>query len=396
MAVIQSGIDPTILTIDPDSKAARVSLYNLDGNLITLAKDHILPEDFSSIRLTDGYTFYKATTPDDTQPISVISLPLPTNASTETTLIDILADTNKIPNNPSKEHITADSSHAVRLTDGTTFYQATSPSDTQPISAISLPLPTGAATESTLVSILADTSNIPVNPSQEHIAANSFHSTRLTDGTAFYKATTPLDTQPVSVISGGNSLAIDAVSNAARITQYKTDGSLLNKEYLGSYITRIEIIPTTLTAGTTYFTMRNLGSKRAFIRSIEFKIGFSGTAAASRTLYEIERFSSATPTGGTPLTATKVDNTYPASSITDIRFSPGGLTTAGVAFEISFHLIGNSNQLTADGFQDISFIKNGEYSQFVLAINEGLAIRANTAVVLGSYLVGSIYWDERV
>lgn len=54
-----------------------------------------------------------------------------------------------------------------------TFWQAT-----QPISAASLPLPSGA--------------------SQEHTAANSPHSVRLTDGTSFYKATTPSDTQSVS------------------------------------------------------------------------------------------------------------------------------------------------------------------------------------------------------
>src|SRR5581483_8626977 len=47
-----------------------------------------------------------------------------------------------------------------------------------PVSASSLPLPSGAA--------------------QEHTAANSPHSVRLTDGSSFYKPTTPSDTQPVS------------------------------------------------------------------------------------------------------------------------------------------------------------------------------------------------------
>jgi hypothetical protein len=47
------------------------------------------------------------------------------------------------------------------------------------VSATSLPLPTAA--------------------SQEHVAAASPHAARLSDGAAFYKATTPSDTQPVSV-----------------------------------------------------------------------------------------------------------------------------------------------------------------------------------------------------
>lgn len=42
---------------------------------------------------------------------------------------------------------------AVRLTDGTAFYKGTTPTDTQPISATSLPLPTGAATEASLATI---------------------------------------------------------------------------------------------------------------------------------------------------------------------------------------------------------------------------------------------------
>lgn len=69
-----------------------------------------------------------------------------------------------------------------------TFWQTTQPISgsvsvsnlpaTQPISAASLPLPTGAATD--------------------RATAVAPYASRLTDGTAFYKATTPADTQPVS------------------------------------------------------------------------------------------------------------------------------------------------------------------------------------------------------
>lgn len=43
-----------------------------------------------------------------------------------------------------------------RLSDGTTFYKATTPSDTQPISAAALPLPTGAATAANQDGIVKD------------------------------------------------------------------------------------------------------------------------------------------------------------------------------------------------------------------------------------------------
>jgi hypothetical protein len=63
-----------------------------------------------------------------TQPVSAVSLPLPTGASTETTLASVLTEL----------QLKAD------LT------------ETQPVSAASLPLPTGAATETTLGSLLTE------------------------------------------------------------------------------------------------------------------------------------------------------------------------------------------------------------------------------------------------
>lgn len=355
MAIIQSGADSTVLTIDTASQAARVSIYDAYGNSISLPADHTISTSPSSVRLSDGTNFYKSTTPADTQPISAVSLPLPTNAA--------------------QEHVAANSPNSVRLTDGTSFYKSTTPSDTQPISAVSLPLPSGA--------------------SQDHITSTNYNSARLTDGTNFYKPTTPSDIQPTSVTSGGNSLAIDSSSLAARVTQYKTDGTLFFQEYSGSYSAFIQIIPSTLTAGTTYWAMRNLGTQTVFIRRIELKMGFAGTVAASRSVYEIERFNTATPSGGTAITITKMNNNYPTSSVLDIRFAPGGLTTTGVVFESPFHQVAHTNQLNVDTAQDLDFVGNGEHAEFVLAVNEGLAIRSTTAIVSGSYLVGSIFWDER-
>jgi hypothetical protein len=73
-----------------------------------------------------------------TQPISAVSLPLPTGAS--------------------QEHSTAANPESARLSDGAAFYKATTPADTQPVSAASLPLPTGAATQATLATIQTQTS----------------------------------------------------------------------------------------------------------------------------------------------------------------------------------------------------------------------------------------------
>lgn len=92
-----------------------------------------------------------------TQPVSAAALPLPAGAATaakqDTEITSLASIDGKLPATVAAEHVTAGSPHANRLSDGTAFYKATTPSDTQPVSAVSLPLPSGAATESTVQAI---------------------------------------------------------------------------------------------------------------------------------------------------------------------------------------------------------------------------------------------------
>lgn len=89
-------------------------------------------------------------------PFSAASLPLPTGAATEATLSSRASESTlasidaKVPAFPSTDRTTAAAPFSARLSDGAAFYKATTPSDTQPISAAALPLPAGAATEATL------------------------------------------------------------------------------------------------------------------------------------------------------------------------------------------------------------------------------------------------------
>lgn len=100
--------------------------------------DHTLPDDPGSVRLSDGTAFYKPTTPQDTQPVSLAAQPLPTGAATEATAAAIKAGTDKIPAAPSQEHTTATSPHAVRLSNGAGFIAPTTPADTQLVQAPAL------------------------------------------------------------------------------------------------------------------------------------------------------------------------------------------------------------------------------------------------------------------
>lgn len=72
-----------------------------------------------------------------TQPVSVVALPLPTNAATETTLALLLAEL------------------AQKLEPGGSVNVSNFPA-TQPVSAAVLPLPTNAATETTVAAILSE------------------------------------------------------------------------------------------------------------------------------------------------------------------------------------------------------------------------------------------------
>lgn len=105
-----------------------------------------------------------------------------------------------------------------------------------PVTAASLPLPTGAATETTVAAINASlnvalstraseatlatraTEATLATRAAEHTTAASPHSARLSDGAAFYKATTPADTQPTSNAAAsqvdGHSASIGATTDA--------------------------------------------------------------------------------------------------------------------------------------------------------------------------------------
>jgi len=95
-----------------------------------------IASDQSSIPVTG--TFFQAT-----QPVSAASLPLPAGASTETTLAAL---NTKVPANltVTATRLLTDGSGVTQPVSGT-FFQGT-----QPVSAASLPLPAGAATETTL------------------------------------------------------------------------------------------------------------------------------------------------------------------------------------------------------------------------------------------------------
>lgn len=101
-----------------------------------------------------------------TQPISAASLPLPTGAATEATLASINTNSSNLDVLLSTRASELTLSGVKTQTDKLTFVASRLLIDgsgvTQPISALSLPLPTGAATETTLSAVLTNTNNLDV------------------------------------------------------------------------------------------------------------------------------------------------------------------------------------------------------------------------------------------
>jgi hypothetical protein len=214
-----------------------------------------------------------------TTAITAASLPLPTGAASEATLAGIKAGTDKIPSSPATDRTTAGGPSSVRLSDGSAFYKPTTPSDTQPISASSLPLPTGAATsaaqtdgsqktqlvnganaagvngsgqvaiqnepnidaalstratESTLAGVKTGTDRIPSSPATDRTTAASPFSVRLSDGSAFFdprsiRALTSSDVVTVAntgfVANAGTNLNTSALAleSGGNLAAIKTD-----------------------------------------------------------------------------------------------------------------------------------------------------------------------------
>lgn len=156
------------------------------------------------------------------------------------------------------------------------------------------------------------------------------------------------------------------------------------------FVAQIDLVPaTTLATGTVYFALR-AGARSIFIRRFDLQMGFTGTAAASRSSYEIVRFTAGTPSGGTAVAPAKKISTSAASGAT-ILAAPAGLTMTGATFDAGpVHRVASANQLAVSTTQDVVFT-----DELVLAPGEGIVVRANGAIVAGSFLTGSLGWYER-
>lgn len=150
---------------------------------------------------------------------------------------------------------------------------------------------------------------------------------------------------------------------------------------------------TTTAANTTVWAMRNASGspKQVVIEKIQLSMAFDAGTPLGRSLqrYEVRRFNTATPTGGTALTPVQMDLLAPATVVTDARAVDTGLSVTSVVFDNSFFVI----SCPATDATVVQYVRTG--IPMKLAAGEGLAIRLNVAAVAGQSICGEVTWSER-
>jgi hypothetical protein len=148
----------------------------------------------------------------------------------------------------------------------------------------------------------------------------------------------------------------------------------------------VQAIPSgTLTAGTTYWALTNTGTDPVYLTKLDLQLFFTGTDAASASLLTLVRTHTAAPTGGTSVSVAP-PVLGPATPSVDLRHAPGGLTTGSVTFGTVVGNVGISNRLTTNIARVIDFANR----PIKLAQNDGICIRANGTVVAGIHCIGSV------
>lgn len=160
------------------------------------------------------------------------------------------------------------------------------------------------------------------------------------------------------------------------------------------YSIPVNIRQTASTAsGATVLSIRNSATSTVtiFIERIELLLAFDSATPSTRSTqrYDLVRFSTATPTGGTSISVAQMYSGDVSTQVTDARFLDTGLTITGVVFNPPFVTIG----CPATDATTTKYTREGV--ALLLGIGEGFCIKLNGAAIIGQSLTGEIVWSER-
>jgi hypothetical protein len=190
-------------------------------------------------------------------------------------------------------------------------------------------------------------------------------------------------------------LTIDPTSKAARVTNYKTDGTLLHDEFIAEYMVSASILTTAALATTVgLFTIRNGATRTMKLKEVSIISAFCGTAAATAFQLGCDRFTagSTTPTGGTAITVFPAENSgMSASTVADCRvcLAGTGISLTGVTKSGTLAITAIPRSVTGASLS-FAFDKDIE-----LLPNEGLVFYPYATGVIGDTFAINLYWGEK-
>lgn len=200
--------------------------------------------------------------------------------------------------------------------------------------------------------------------------------------------------QEIKSGAGADLATVDPTSKALRVTQYKSDGTLLNEEYLGEYMCATGILTSAALATTVgLFHIRNGATRVMKIKAISVTMCFAGTAAATTFQMAFDRYNAAstTPTGGTAVVPVPENTTMGASTYASclVCAAGTGLTLTGVNKTGPVSILALSRSVTGG-----NLFFNMTEKDLELQPNEGLIFYPFTTGVIGDSFTISVYWSE--
>ena len=174
------------------------------------------------------------------------------------------------------------------------------------------------------------------------------------------------------------------------------DGKIIYKKPVSAFRARIPNarITAVIAALSAIWTLRNTGGTNTLVvKAILISSSFDGTAAATTQQFQLQRFSGATPTGGTALLGIAEGGDIIPSI--DARFNyAAALSITGTTFEEAFHEIGVQRQVSAGRSDPLQADPSTRRAIIRLTPGQGLGIRLGVASVIGDGLGGSVWLEE--
>lgn len=189
------------------------------------------------------------------------------------------------------------------------------------------------------------------------------------------------------VDSSGN-----VITSSANGTKRSIDVNI-SQSAVNAYAARMNVRQTAATVGgLVVWAMTNPSgsTKSVYLEKINVCTSFDAVTLVSNALirWSLLRFTGATPTGGTVVNVSEMDNSNPATSVTDIRFLDTGLTFTG-SLETPYAVI------AVPGVQGSTNPYKFDLQSFVLAPGEGFALTTSSTAAAGAAVVGNVIWSER-